>query len=419
MKSNIKIESSAIFLISFVFLIFQGCRPDSELIITKLQTGSISQLTDSSATASATFTDIGDNIGNYGHCWATHSNPAISDKSTILHGINNNKSFSSQLSGLDGNTKYFLRAYAKDGNQIFYGGQIEFTTPATPFISIKSPTTATHWLAGEEHLILWDDNIAENVNISLFQNNVLFKSIVSNYSSTGSYTWIVPSDIVYGNDYQIKISGTVTGKAVDLSPNFKMSEKHGSSNNFVFQSITYKTKKIGTQWWMSENLKTTKYNDGNDIPYQNTSWAGLTTPAYRDYPNANDNVTYGFLYNWYAANTGKLCPAGWHVPSTADWDNLCQYYAGNSLAGGALKEAGTLHWTSPNTGASNESGFNALPGGYHLSSITAMGTYGSWWSSNQYDSNNAVVIGLNNSNTYVNSNNNSKSSGSSIRCVRD
>ena len=129
----------------------------------------------------------------------------------------------------------------------------------------------------------------------------------------------------------------------------------------------YHTVKIGTQVWMVENLKTTKYNDGTPIPLvtANSSWAILTTPGYCFYNNdANVNkATYGAMYNWYIVNTGKLCPAGWHVPIDAEWTTLTNYLGSENAAGGKLKEFGISHWVTPNDGTTNSSGFTALPAG--------------------------------------------------------
>ena len=126
---------------------------------------------------------------------------------------------------------------------------------------------------------------------------------------------------------------------------------------------------IGTQTWMVENLRTTKFNDGTAIPNitDNKTWQGLNSPGVCSYDNtSNYNMinTYGLLYNWYSVNTAKLAPKGWHVPTDAEWKTLTEYLGGNSVAGGKLKEVGTTHWYSPNTGADNSSGFTALPGGY-------------------------------------------------------
>jgi uncharacterized protein (TIGR02145 family) len=148
----------------------------------------------------------------------------------------------------------------------------------------------------------------------------------------------------------------------------------------------YKVVTIGTQVWMAENLKTTRYNDGTAIPLvtDNTAWCALTTPGYCWY---NDSIsygnTYGALYNWYAVKTGKLAPTGWHVPTDSEWTILTTFLGGASVAGGPLKEAGTRHWLSPNTGATNSTGFSALPGGGRFGNgmFSGIGAYGYWWSS--------------------------------------
>jgi len=116
----------------------------------------------------------------------------------------------------------------------------------------------------------------------------------------------------------------------------------------------YDTVKIGTQIWIIENLKTTKYNDGTSIPMvtDSAAWINLTTPGYCWHKNTSASYknTYGALYNWYAVNTGKLAPKGWHVPSDAEWTTLITYLGGDSIAGGKMKETGMSHWFSPNTG---------------------------------------------------------------------
>jgi uncharacterized protein (TIGR02145 family) len=150
----------------------------------------------------------------------------------------------------------------------------------------------------------------------------------------------------------------------------------------------YNTVVIGSQTWMKEDLKTTKYKDGTTIPLvtDNAAWSTLTTPGYCWYNNdaATYKNTYGALYNWYTVNTGKLCPSGWHVPTNAEWTTLTTYVGGEEVAGGILKESGTTHWASPNAGATNETGFTALPSGNRSSDygeFSAIGYYGAWWSS--------------------------------------
>jgi len=148
----------------------------------------------------------------------------------------------------------------------------------------------------------------------------------------------------------------------------------------------YHTVIIGNQTWMLENLRTTKYNDGTSIPLvtDSTEWKNLTTPGYCWYNNegATFKNEYGGLYNWYSVKTGKLAPSGWHVATMDDWYTLFIYLGGSPVVGGKMKETGTLHWTSPNTGASNSSGFTALPGGCRLTNgiFDYIGKNGYWWS---------------------------------------
>src|SRR5574344_280575 len=187
---------------------------------------------------------------------------------------------------------------------------------------------------------------------------------------------------------------------------------------------TYKTVTIGTQTWMAENLKVTKYNDGIAIPNvtDNTAWSELTTGALCDYGNTTSNSeTYGKLYNWHAVNTGKLCPTGWHVPSDAEWTELTDYLGGTSVVDGKLKETGTTHWASLNTGATNETGFTALPGGYRTYDGTFgnIGYYGYWWSATETNAYDAWYRYMDYGNSGVDRGTNYEEMGFSVRCVRN
>ncbi|MBN2258393.1 MAG: fibrobacter succinogenes major paralogous domain-containing protein, partial [Anaerolineaceae bacterium] len=199
----------------------------------------------------------------------------------------------------------------------------------------------------------------------------------------------------------------------------------------------YKTVKIGNQWWMAENLKVTHYSNGDSIPNvtDNTQWTGLNTGAYCNYNNDSTNVpTYGRLYNWYAVDDSRgIAPAGWHVPSDDEWKELEMYLGMSqsdandlgwrgSLVGGKLKEAGTTHWSSPNKGATNESGFTALPGGYRGNldgSFHYVGSYCYWWSATEEYSGNAWYRSLSCSSSDVGRGYVIKQGGISVRCVRD
>lgn len=129
----------------------------------------------------------------------------------------------------------------------------------------------------------------------------------------------------------------------------------------------YKTVKIGNQWWMAENLKVTRYNNGDHLHnrIRDIDWNIISIGAYCDYGNsAHNGDIYGHLYNWYAVNDARrLAPEGWHVPSIEEWAMLVEFLGGDAIAGGKIKQTGTVIWTKPNEGATNESGFTALPGG--------------------------------------------------------
>jgi uncharacterized protein (TIGR02145 family) len=188
----------------------------------------------------------------------------------------------------------------------------------------------------------------------------------------------------------------------------------------------YKTIKIGDQTWMAENLRTTKYNDGTSIPNVTvgSEWVDLTTGAYCNYNNTNSIDTianYGRLYNWYAVNTGKLAPKGWHVSTDAEWSTLTDYFGGGSVAGGKLKETGTSHWVSPNTGATNESGFTALPGGIRFVDGTFFGIcrYGYWWNSMACNTYEAYYQSMHLESDDLIRLSYFKDLGYSVRCVKD
>jgi uncharacterized protein (TIGR02145 family) len=197
---------------------------------------------------------------------------------------------------------------------------------------------------------------------------------------------------------------------------------------------------IGTQTWMAENLKTTRYNDGTVIPLITADGPWNTASNNKDdaycwYDNdASNLITYGALYNWYAVDTlsngnKNVCPAGWHVPTDGEWDVLRDFLDPNAsgssgninIAGGKMKEAGLAHWISPNTGATNESDFAGLPGGIRINdgAFSNIGLNGLWWSSTEATTSNAWCRNLVNNNPNVFSFGSNKGSGFSVRCLRD
>jgi uncharacterized protein (TIGR02145 family) len=187
----------------------------------------------------------------------------------------------------------------------------------------------------------------------------------------------------------------------------------------------YSTVTIGTQTWITQNLKTTRYNDGTDIPLvtDSTVWSSLTTPGYCWYNNdaTNKDTYYGGYYNWYAASSGKLCPTGWHVPTDTEWTTLTDYLGGSKVAGGKLKETGTTDWMGSNKNSTDDYGFSALPGGDRgkKGSFCSVGYYGSWWSSTEKSSMNAWYRMMHFASSNVSRKNWVKNWGHSIRCLKD
>jgi uncharacterized protein (TIGR02145 family) len=191
------------------------------------------------------------------------------------------------------------------------------------------------------------------------------------------------------------------------------------------QRNVYKTVKIGDQWWMAENLKSTKYNDGQNIPKitDNTEWINLSSQAYCWYNNDISNKdTYGALYNWFTIRNGNLCPTGWHVPSDSEWLTLINFCGGEAVAGEKLKDTGTKLWIYPNTGATNQSGFTALPSGDRIGadgSFYNIGGYAIYWSSDEATFTLAInrVLVFDDTNFRIGYDN--KTAGFSVRCLKD
>ena len=193
---------------------------------------------------------------------------------------------------------------------------------------------------------------------------------------------------------------------------------------------SYKTVTIGTQTWMAENLKTSKYSDGTMIPNitDKKQWNKDTTGAWSYYNNdAANNAKYGKLYNWFAVSkttngNKNTCPTGWHVPTDAEWTVLTDYLGGVNVAGGKMKEVGTTNWNSPNKDATNTSLFSALPGGYrdgYGGNYGHIGNSGFWWSSTESETHSAWSSGLDyNTGNEVRADG-GKVNGLSVRCLRD
>ena len=242
---------------------------------------------------------------------------------------------------------------------------------------------------------------------------------------------LIPNTLYYVRAYATNRGGTAYGNEVSFKTN-------SLTNLIDADSNIYKTIAIGSQVWMKENLRVSKFRNGSAIPTNLTdaAWQSTTSGAFAIYNNniGNDTI-YGKLYNWYAvADPRGLCPAGWHVPTEQDWQLLTKYLdqtadtsqCCSNSAGGKMKSIGTLQsasglWQDPNAYATNISGFSGLPGGCRLydGSYPFSGYYGHWWTSTEKTSVNAWRRFLGHEIGHINRSFEAKVSGYSVRCIKD
>ena len=406
--------------ISFTTLIYVG--------LPTVVTSSVSNITNNSATCGGNvISDGGATVTAKGVCWSTSENPTVSDNHTTDG--SGTGPFTSNLTELSPDTTYYVRAYATNIAGTTYGTQRSFSTPSQeitlPVVITDTISSITDTSAQSGGNVTSDGGAevtARGVCWDVSENPDLSDDYTTDGNGTGKFTSSItelsPGITYYVRAYATNSVGTVYGDQISF--------KTWSGSITDYNGNVYWTIKIGDQIWMAENLKTTRYNDGTDIPLvtDNTEWANLYGPAYCWYNNdeAQYKNTYGAIYTWYTVNTDKLCPAGWHVPSDDEWTTLTDYLGGESVAGGKLKEAGTTHWDSPNTGATNETGFTALPGGTRAGGLGDFGginTYGYWWSSTEYDETRVWWRNTQHHSSRVDRNYLSKWNGYSVRCLKD
>lgn len=359
--------------------------------------------------------------------WGASTGPEITGTKLIIGsgtGI-----FSDSLGNLDPGVTYYVKAYAINSLGTAYGEEKNFTT-------LGDTTTVT--------LLKYTDLTATSVTLKgIVSANDLSTTVTFEYGTTTAYGSTVTADNSPVTEEDDTVSATLSGLTPSTLYHYRIRAENDLgtvySADSTFTTVitgitdtvsdidgnTYQTIGIGYQEWMTENLKTTKYNDGNDIPLadNDTIWEELSTPGYCWYNNdsASYQAVYGVLYNWYAVNTGKLCPSGWHVPTDEEITELVDYLGGAGEAGGLLKETGTAHWKSPNKGATDEYDFTALPGGKRNDGgeFIFIKIDGNWWSSTSYSTNYALYIYVqyNYSNSYQSYI--KKKYGLSVRCLKD
>ncbi len=249
-------------------------------------------------------------------------------------------------------------------------------------------------------------------------------TITSEGSGTGEFSSVMsglaPHRTYFVRAYATNSAGTAYGSTMSFTTADSMITSVTDIDGNVYHTIT-----IGTQVWMLENLKVTHYRNGDTIANitDGTLWSGLTYGAYCDYDNDSANAnTYGRIYNWFAvADSRQLAPAGWHVASDAEWNVLINYAGGSNVAGGKLKESGYQHWQSPNTGATNETGFTALPGGVRSAGgpFSGKSNYANWWTSTPYSPMHGTPKSMYYNNSKVDGPWCNKENGLYVRCIKD
>lgn len=266
---------------------------------------------------------------------------------------------------------------------------------------------------------------------SVMKSQITFLSNVSQFESKSQRSKSGVTKMLYSAGDQLLFKG-IFGNYSTIVTDVPTTSKN---INFDFMACTdadnnnYAVVKIGTQTWMAECLKTTHYRNGNPISYvtDNYEWTSTNTGACCWYDNeiANKDV-FGALYNGYAIKDSRnVAPLGWHVPSKEEWATLVNYLGGEIIAGGKMKENGTTHWISPNTGATNETGFGAIPGGYRNKNTGAFqykGLTGYFSTCTEelasgYD--NAWFYGMFNVDANARNSFTAKNMGFSVRCIKD
>jgi len=230
-------------------------------------------------------------------------------------------------------------------------------------------------------------------------------------------TGLTENTTYYVRAYATNVNGTGYGEEIMFTTPAQ------GTTILDFDGNIYNTLVIGTQTWLAQNLKTTHLNDGTAIANVTDpiDWSMLGTPGYAWYSNdPSGNADYGILYNWNTVNTGLLCPTGWHVPTDIEWNTLITFAGGGTVAGGKLKETGLSHWLSPNTGATDEYGFTALPGGIreYMGMFMDLGTSGSWWTSSMV-SVDPFAVRMNTFSAEIFIMQMMGGSGMSVRCIKD
>lgn len=361
MKANI--TADLVFVLFFLSVICPGCK---KVKLPSVITVKVEQITENAAVINYKITeDGGGSISYHGVCWDLSTDPTTNlTTKTIEQGGPYGSSFGeywASITGLGYGKTYHVRAYATNSAGTSYGKDLTFSTrTVSPPAGVKTKSVSAlgSWAAisggtftsaggssEAECGICWD--VVQGPTTG---SNKVFYHSSDIFSFTSIMTGLAPNTTYFARAYVSNPAGTVYGNEISLTT---------TSNVTDVENRTYHTVNIGTQVWLMENLATTKFNDGSPIPQVTSqpTWDNLSTPAYcwfnNEKPPADD--FRGPLYNWHAVNSGKLCPAGFHVPTAGDWDVLMEYLGGPSAAAGEMLKPNEMQWGDVEYGVMSDS----------------------------------------------------------------
>jgi len=336
------------------------------------------------------------------------------------------KSITFKITIMEKSNKIRLLSFVLFGSLVFFTACSSTETPnLLPVLTTTAVSNVMETSAKSGGIITSDAGtgiIACGVCWSKITNPTIADNKTSDGNSVGSFTSIITGlnagTTYYLRAYATNTAGTAYGNVCTFTTLGAITTVKDIDNNI------YHTVNIGTQTWMVENLKTTRYRTGESISKDTAAliWSTATYGAWCDYKNdAALGAIYGKLYNYAAIiDFRNIAPIGWHVATDAEWSTLVNFLGGEINAGAKLKETGTLHWKI-NIGSTNESGFTAIPAGIRIPNgdFGSIGDYAYWWTSTENNSTTVWHWDLNSSNQEVNRIYSTKGYGRSVRCIKD
>jgi len=429
-----------VILLGIISLFLTTCKKENTKVVPTVTLSANTNIGVTEATFTVELNSTGgESLTEQGVCWSTsNASPTIWDQKAT--GEVNSNSYTITVTNLTPETTYHLRAYAINSIGTGYSVEIIFTTLSLtnlPQVRINDAsvlptgTLANITVTGDGGFpvtargLCWSWSSTPTVNDNKSNDGSGIGSFTSNVSGLpvhSFYNFRAYATNKAGTGYSESGIGVLTTPLQSYNGIvFNPGLTYGTVTDI--DGNVYKTIQIGTQTWMAENLKTTKYRNGDPIPNvaDYAAMSILTTGAYCWLHN--NKATYevfGAFYNWYAASDNRnIAPTGWHVATNAEWNTLVSFLGGRDVSGIKLKETGTYHWPIPNDKATNESGFTALPGAL-LPGVLSNNheIWGAWWCSTFNPIGYADSWSLNwESGLSVGGNDFSR--GMTVRCVKD